>query len=61
MELRDKNYEKALKAAEHALLSIEKHLLNTVDATPVTTLKANAVFLENLIVLLVSYFNYGMC
>ena len=61
IELRQKNYPEALSAAKSALGCIESKLMDQMNRTPLVQLKTNAVFVENLLVLLVAYFNYGMC
>ena len=61
VELRSKNYPAALQAARQALSHIEKTLLEQTQQFAANILQANQAFLENLHVLLVSYYNLGMC
>ena len=61
MELRTNNFDAALDAAKEAYSLIEPELLEQMNTSNVAALKQNMVFLERLQVLLVSYFNFGMC
>lgn len=61
VELRSQNYHAALDAAKEAFTFIQESLLQQMNDVPAPQLKTNVQFLENLQVLLVSYFNYGMC
>ena len=61
IELRQKNYQDASKAAKSALNCIESKLMEQMNRISQIQLKANAAFVENLLVLLVAYFNFGMC
>lgn len=61
MELRAKNYDAALAAAKQAFGYVELELLHQMNSSSCAQLKQNLPFLEKLQVLLVSYFNYGMC
>lgn len=61
IELRDKNFSEATQAAKNALNCIETKLMDFMNKTSALLLKSNPAFVENLMVLLVAYFNYGMC
>lgn len=61
IELRQKNYQEASRAAKSALGCIEGKLMDQMNKLSQIQLKANAAFVENLLVLLVAYFNFGMC
>lgn len=61
MELRSSNFNAALEAAKQAYSLIEPELLEQMNQQTLQSLKQNLNFLERLQVLLVAYFNYGMC
>lgn len=61
IELRQKNYTEASVAAKNALGCIEAKLMEIMNKQVAGQLKNDSAFVENLMVLLVAYFNFGMC
>ena len=61
IELRQRNYAEASAAAKDALSCIEASLTEIMNKNSPMQLKNDSAFIENLMVLLVAYFNYGMC
>ena len=61
IELRQKNYAEAQRAAKNALNCLESKMMEQINNSTDVQLKTNVNFIENLLVLLVAYFNFGMC